>query len=160
MIRPATTDDADQIAAIYNYYIENTIVTFEEECVPASEVAQRIAAVIPDSPWLVSEEQGSIVGYAYATPLEARASYRHSVEATIYLEKGRVGQGLGATLYSALVADLQERGRHCAIGRVALPNDASIALHEKLGFVKVAHLREIGYKFDRWIDVGYWELLL
>jgi len=160
MIRPATTDDAGQIASLYNYYVENTTVTFEEDPLPNSEVARRITTVMLNNLWLVSEQQGSIAGYACATPFDTRASYRHSVETTVYLAKDRVRQGLGTGLYAALIEELRNRGRHCAIGRITLPNDASIALHEKLGFAKAAQLNEIGYKLERWIDVSYWELLL
>jgi phosphinothricin acetyltransferase len=160
MIRPATTNDAEQIASLYNYYVEKTTVTFEEDSLPASEVARRITAVMLDNPWLVAEQQGSITGYAYAAPFETRTSYRHSVETSIYLAKNKIRQGLGTDLYAALIENLRNCDRHCAIGRIALPNDASIALHEKLGFTKVAQLNEIGYKFEQWIDVGYWELLL
>jgi len=160
MIRPATIDDAEQIAVLYNYYVENTTVTFEEKCIPVSEIANRIVAVAADNSWLVSEQGGSIVGYAYATEFDDRAAYRHSVETTLYLANDQVGRGLGSELYSALIEDLRSRSRHCAVGRIALPNEASVALHEKLGFTNVAQLREVGRKFDQWIDVSYWQLML
>ncbi|MFL2546523.1 MAG: N-acetyltransferase family protein [Candidatus Rariloculaceae bacterium] len=160
MIRPANTDDVERIASLYNYYVANTIATFEEEPVTVAEMQTRLTTVITSNPWFVAEEEGSIVGYAYAGQFERRASYRHSVETSVYLDRARVGNGFGMRLYTALLGDLRARGRHCAIGRIALPNDASIALHERLGFENVAHLREIGFKFNQWIDVGYWELLL
>jgi len=160
MIRPATSGDAEQIAAIYNYYVENSTVTFEEEPLPAPEIERRIIDVSTNNPWLVSEQQDLITGYAYATPFDARGAYRNSVETTVYLTRDNIGQGLGSKLYAALIEDLRSRNRHCAVGKIALPNGASVALHEKFGFEKVAQLREIGFKFDQWIDVGYWELLL
>ncbi len=159
MIRPATTGDAGEIAAFYNHYVENTVITFEEESISTAEMAARITLVTSTNPCLVSEEQGSITGYAYASPFDSRAAYRHSVETTVYLSPEHVGRGLGSKLYRALLDDLLGREIHCAIGRIALPNDPSVALHEKFGFVKVAELREIGRKLDQWVDVGYWELL-
>jgi len=96
MIRPATTGDAEQIAPLYNYYVENTTVTFEEEPLSASEIERRIIAVMKDNPWLVSEQRGSIAGYAYATPFDARCAYRNAVETTVYLAKDCIGQGLGS----------------------------------------------------------------
>ena len=159
MIRPATTRDAEQIATLYNFYVENTVVTFEETRVSASEMATRIATIMSAYPWLVLEKQGSIAGYAYAGLFDSRCAYRTSVESTIYLAHDQAGRGLGSKLYRALLDDLLVSDVHCAIGRIALPNEPSITLHEKFGFVNVGQLREIGRKFDRWIDVGYWELL-
>jgi phosphinothricin acetyltransferase len=160
MIRPATTDDVEQITTLYNHYVENTVITFEEDRLSATEMATRIAGVTETDLWLVSEQQGSITGYAYATPFDSRPAYRHAVETTVYLAPEHVGQGVGSKLYRALLDQLRVREFHCAIGRIALPNDASVALHEKFGFVKVAQLKDVGRKFDQWIDVGYWELLL
>jgi phosphinothricin acetyltransferase len=111
-------------------------------------------------PWLVFETAAGIAGYAYAAPWKARAAYRHSVESSIYLAPHATGKGLGSALYSELIADLRRLGMHCVIGGAALPNPASVALHDKLGFIKVADFRQVGFKFGRWIDVSYWELLL
>lgn len=161
MIRPATTADAAAIAAIYNHYVANTIITFEEEPVSAADMAGRITEVAAASlPWFVWEENGRILGYAYASKWKSRCAYRHSVEASLYLEKSATGRGLGTKLYAALIADVKQRGMHAVIGGAALPNPASVALHEKLGFVKVAYFKQTGWKFKQWIDVGYWELIL
>ncbi len=161
MIRRATIADAAAIAAIYNHYVANTIVTFEEEAVPAADMAQRIGEVFSAGlPWLVATEDDRVLGYAYAGKWKTRCSYRFSVESTVYLDHSATGRGLGTALYSALVAEMKKLGMHAMIGGVALPNAASVALHEKLGFQKVAHFREVGWKFNRWIDVGYWQLLL
>jgi phosphinothricin acetyltransferase len=158
VIRPATTDDAGAIARIYDHYIRETVVTFEEEAVPASEMARRIETVLSASlPYLVAVETEGVVGYAYAGRWHARSAYRFSVETTIYLDAAAVGRGLGTALYGALFEDLAQRGLHVAIGGIALPNAASVALHEKLGFRKAAHYDEVGFKFGRWIDVGYWQ---
>lgn len=161
MIRSATPADAAAIAGIYNYYITDTIVTFEETTVTGGEMAGRIAAVLgAGHPWLVVEDQGAVVGYAYASAWKGRCAFRFSLETTVYLQHGAMGRGLGAALYRQLIARLRELKYHVAIGGIALPNDASVRLHEKLGFRKVAHFTEVGYKFGRWLDVGYWELLL
>jgi phosphinothricin acetyltransferase len=160
MIRPATPEDAAQICDIYNHYVRETTVTFEELPVSANEMAQRIGDITLRLPWLVWEEEGAILGYAYASPWKARAAYRHSVEASIYLLQSATGRGIGSSLYRALIEDVRKRGVHAVIGGAALPNPASIALHERLGFEKVAQFRQVGFKFGRWVDVAYWELVL
>lgn len=161
MIRPASVADADAIASIYNHYVRETVVTFEEEPVSAADMAGRIAEVAATSlPWLVAEQAGSVVGYARATKWRPRSAYRYSVETTIYLAPAHLGNGIGTQLYRELLEQLKHRGLHLAIGGVALPNAASVALHEKLGFRKVAHFGEVGFKFGRWIDVAYWQLPL
>jgi L-amino acid N-acyltransferase YncA len=160
MIRPALLEDAMQIAAIYNLYIAETVVTFEEQEITGEMMAERMRAVLPSLPWLVWEEQDQIVGYAYATPWKQRSAYRHSVESTIYLHPAAVRRGIGTQLYAALIEELGGRNVHAVVGGIALPNVASTTLHEKLGFNKIAHFREVGRKFNRWVDVGYWELLL
>ena len=160
MLRHCTPRDAAPICDIYNYYVRETVVTFEESPVLEAEMAKRIADVTSHLPWLVWEENGAIVGYAYASPWKVRAAYRHAVEASIYLAPNATGRGLGSRLYTALIAELRQRGLHCVIGGAALPNAASVALHQNLGFRKVAEFREVGFKFGRWIDVAYWELML
>ena len=160
LLRPCTPADAAQVCDIYNHYVRETVVTFEESPVLETDMARRIADVTPQLPWLAWEREGVIVGYAYASPWKVRAAYRHSVEASVYLAPHATGQGLGSRLYQALIAELRQRNLHCVIGGAALPNPASVALHEKLGFRKVAEFREVGFKFGRWIDVAYWELVL
>ncbi len=160
MIRPATAADAEQICDIYNHYVRDTVVTFEESPVAAAEMAQRIADITARLPWLVWESDGVVLGYAYASPWKVRAAYRRSVEASIYLAPQATGRGIGTALYEAIIRDVRGRGIHCVIGGAALPNAASVALHERLGFEKVAQFRQVGFKFGRWIDVAYWELLL
>lgn len=161
MIRPAFASDADSIARIYNHYVLNTIITFEEEAVTPQEIVARIAEVTSTSlPWLVAEDAGRIVGYAYASKWKGRCAYRFSVESTVYLDPAAVGTGYGTTLYQHLFAALRHCGMHVVIGGIALPNPASVALHEKLGLKKVAHFHEVGFKFEKWIDVGYWQATL
>lgn len=157
-IRAATAQDAAAIAAIYNPYIAETTISFEEEPVSEVEMRARIAAVQDGGlPWLVLERDGEIAGYAYATKWRVRHAYRFSVETTVYLAAPHAGKGAGTALYTALLAHLRAAGCHLAIGGIAQPNAASVALHEKMGYRKVAHFGEVGFKFGRWIDVGYWE---
>ena len=161
MLRPATPADAAALAAIYNHYITDTVVTFEEDPLPPEEMARRLAATTAEGfPWLVWEEDGRVRGYAYADRWKTRRSYRHSAEATVYLDSAATGRGIGPQLYAAVIAALKAMGMHAVMGGVALPNPASVTLHEKLGFVPVAHFKETGFKFGQWIDVGYWELIL
>jgi L-amino acid N-acyltransferase YncA len=157
-VRACRESDAGAIAAIYNEYIRDTVITFEETPVAADEMARRIAEVGARYPWLVYD--GAVVGWAYATTWKTRSAYRNTVETTIYLAASHCGRGIGRALYEPLIADLKARKLHCALGCIALPNPASIALHKKRGFQKVAHFAEVGRKFDRWVDVGYWQLLL
>jgi phosphinothricin acetyltransferase len=160
-IRPASPPDAARICAIYNHYVTTTTVSFEEDPVGEPEMAQRIADVIAAGlPWLVLEVDGELAGYAYATKWRVRPAYRFSVESSVYLDQKFAGRGLGRLLYGTLLDALRGRELHLVIGGIALPNDASIALHEALGFRKVAHFSEVGKKFGRWLDVGYWELRL
>ena len=160
MIRNATSADAPQIVAIYNHYVLATHITFEEIAVTASDMAGRIADVQKSLPWLVHETDGIIDGYCYATKWRVRAAYRFAVETSVYLRPESGGRGLGTRLYEQLLPRLQALRIHTAIGGIALPNEASIALHERQGFAKVAQFHQVGWKFDRWIDVGYWQRIL
>ncbi len=160
-IRPATTRDAAAIAAIYNPYITGTIVSFEESEVPNAEMTRRIEATrAAQMPWVVAEIGDAVVGYAYATRWRERASYRHAAELAVYVDGDRSRQGIGSALIPALLDRLRAMGTHTVIAGIALPNPGSVALHEKFGFRKVAHFEEVGRKFDEWVDVGYWEVIL
>ena len=157
-VRDAAGSDGAALADIYNHYIDHTIVTFEEERVAAAGMARRVEDVRAAAlPWLVAERDGELLGYAYATGWRARAAYRFCVEVSVYLRHDRFGVGLGTALYDELFARLAARGFHSLLGCISLPNEASIALHEKFGMRKVAHFPEVGFKFGRWIDVGYWQ---
>lgn len=158
MIRLAKNSDSEDIARIYNHYITSTIVTFEEDEISPADISERLADNSKANlPWLVDETDGCVNGYAYANKWKGRCAYRYSVEVTVYLAKSSVGQGLGTKLYAALFNELRKRSYHTVIGGISLPNPASIALHEKFGMQKVAHFKEVGYKFNQWIDVGYWQ---
>lgn len=160
-IRAAMAADAAAVAGIYNHYVATSAITFEEQPVAAEEMARRIADVqaVP-LPWLVAEHGGRIAGYAYAGKWKARAAYRFSVETTVYVAPDAVGGGVGSALYAALFDGLRSHDVHAVIGGIALPNEASVALHQKFGMKKVAHFEQVGFKFGRWIDVGYWQATL
>lgn len=160
MIREVRVSDAKSIAAIYNYYVVNTVITFEEDIVSTGEMKDRIKNITSKLPWIVFEEDGEIFGYAYASEWKSRCAYRYSVESTVYVDNKKKREGVGTQLYRELLAKITAMDIHAVIGGIALPNEGSIALHEKLGFEKVAQFKEVGYKFNSWIDVGYWELVL
>lgn len=161
ILRDATADDAPAIAAIYNPYILDTTISFEEDPVSDAEMARRVADVqAAGLPWLVAEADGAVIGYAYATKWRVRHAYRHSVESSVYLAPAEARKGIGSALYSALFERLRAGGYHLVIGGIALPNDASVALHEKMGYEKAAQFKEVGFKFGRWLDVGYWQKIL
>ena len=161
MIRLAGKEDAAVIAQIYNYYVLNDFSTFEEQVVSEQEMQARIEQVSSDKlPWLVVLAEQKVVGYAYASRWRTRSAYRHSVEISVYLDHAEQGKGLGAQLYEALFDQLRSRPVHTVVGGITLPNPASIGLHEKFGLSKVAHFKEIGYKFGKRQDVGYWQIIL
>ena len=160
MIRPVTQHDAEEICRIYYYHVQNTIVTFEEQAVSADEMRQRIDQTTRDYPWLVLEQEGSVIGYAYADRWKSRCSFRYAVESTIYLAEGARHKGSGTRLYQSLIEELRACPVHCVVAAISLPNPESVALHEKLGFEKVAHFMQVGWKLNQWIDVGCWELML
>jgi phosphinothricin acetyltransferase len=160
-LRGATPEDGAAVAAIYNYYIRETVVTFETEPVEDSVMTGRIAEALADGlPYLVAMHDGKVAGFAYASKWKGRCAYRYSVESTVYLDPGCTGGGIGTQLYRALIDEIRALNMHAVIGGISLPNDASVALHEKLGFKKVGQFSEVGFKFDRWVDVGYWQLTL
>ena len=160
MIRSALKKDAEKLCTIYNHFVKNSVVTFEEETVSTQDMAQRIDEISSSYPWLVFEADGQIAGYAYASRWRQRAAYRNTVEVTVYVAPDLQAKGVGTKLYQALIEKLREQQFHSALGGIALPNQASIAVHEKLGFKKVAEFSEVGRKFGRWVDVAYWQLIL
>lgn len=162
MIRPAIPSDASDIVEIYNHFILHSHATFEVEPISIDEMTVRISKVQEQFqlPWIVLEMEDRIVGYAYATQWKARKAYAKTTETSIYLHKDHGGKGYGRKLYSHLLDQLKSLGYHAIIGGMSLPNDSSQMLHENLGFVKIGHFKDVGYKFDRWIDVGYWQLIL
>ncbi len=160
MIRPVIESDAKEIAEIYNYYILNTIATFQEDKVSESDIKDKINQVIRSYPWFVFEENNKVIGYAYANQWKERTAYRFCVESSIYVKDEYQKKGVGSQLLSYLISDLKEDDFHSVIAGIAFPNEASVAMYKKNGFRKVAHFTDIGYKFEQWIDLEYWELLL
>lgn len=158
-IRIAKMSDAEQISEIYNFYIQETHHTFETEPINVSEMQNHIGEIVKNYPFLVAEENDEIFGFAYATKYKSRQAYRHSVGVSVYVKHDQKQKGIGKLLYRELLKNLSKTDVHAIIAGIALPNDASIRLHERFGFEKVAHFREVGFKFGKWIDVGYWELI-
>lgn len=159
-IRPAALRDAEEIAEIYNHYVRHSVVTFEEQPVSVDEMKQRIEGGLASGyPWFAATVGDRLIGFAYASQWKSRSAYRESCETTIYLDEEFIGQGIGLHLYAILLNELWTRGFHTAIGGISLPNQASVAMHEKLGFKSVGTFVQVGYKLGRRIDVGYWQIL-
>ena len=154
-IRLANTNDAAAIAAIYRPYVEDTRISFEEEAPDAAEIVLRMAS--PIHPWLVAEEEGDILGYASTSPMRNRPAYRWSVETGIYLDAAAQGRGLGRLMLNTHLELLERQGFVTVIAGIALPNAASVAVHEKLGFVLSGIERGVGFKLGQWVDVGRWQ---
>jgi phosphinothricin acetyltransferase len=155
LVRLAGPADAAGIAAIYRPYVEGTHISFEEVAPGADEIARRMAS--PAHPWLVAEEDGRIIGYASTSPMRDRPAYRWSVETGLYVEQAQHGRGIGRQLLEAHLDLLRRQGFVTAIAGIALPNDASVALHEKLGFTLSGIERGVGFKLGQWINVGRWQ---
>lgn len=160
MIRSAATEDANGICEIYNHYVLHSKITFEEQVVTVDEMKERITETLAGLPWLVWVEDEGVQGFAYASKWKGRCAYRYSVESTVYVAEGSTSRGIGTKLYEALLEELRLRKLHTVMGGIALPNAESVALHQKLGFEKVAQFQEVGWKFGEWVDVGYWQLFL
>lgn len=158
LIRPAGKVDAAGLVAIYRPYVEDSRVSFEETAPDTAEMARRVRGDRPGYyPWFVAEEDGRLLGYAASSPFRARPAYRWTVETGIYLAANAQGRGVGRALLSTLLEVLERHGYVAAIGAIALPNDASVALHEKLGFFHTGTYRGVGFKMGEWLDVGLWE---
>ncbi|MGN6816036.1 MAG: arsinothricin resistance N-acetyltransferase ArsN1 family B [Solirubrobacterales bacterium] len=152
--------DATACAAIYAPHVEGSAVSFEEQAPNAEQLATRIERAVATHAWLVAEREGRVVGYAYATDYNQRPAYRWSTSVSVYVADGERGVGVGRALYEALFERLRERGFRMACAGITLPNEASVALHESLGFEQVGLNRHIGWKHGAWRDVGWWQLEL
>jgi phosphinothricin acetyltransferase len=157
IVRLATAGDAAAIAAIYAPYVTDSFVSFETEAPDEAEMRRRIEAGGALHPWLVGEVDGRLCGYASAPAFRPRAAYRYAVETSVYLAPEACGRGLGRTLYERLLDLLIGQGFAQAIGAISLPNEASVRLHEALGFTAAGAYRQVGWKCGRWIDVGLWQ---
>ena len=150
-IRPVTLEDAPELVRIYAPYVEKTAITFEYQVPTIEEFEGRIEKILQRFPYLVAEVDGQV--HAYASSYYDRSAYDWAVEVSVYVDQDHRGQGLGSRLYEALEIEIEARGYLRFLACIALPNPASIALHEKRGYVKVAHFPKIGYKFDQWHDI-------
>ena len=155
-VRPATVDDAPELAAIYSPVVRDTAISFELEPPGPVEMARRIERVVSGFPWLVAEEGDVVVGYAYAAALKDRPAYRWSVETTVYIDGGHRGHGVGRILYTALIDVATMWGFANAFAGIALPNPASETLHRSVGFSRVGVFPRAGHKMGEWHDVGWW----
>ncbi len=161
IIRKVEINDAVAICDIYNYYVENTAVSFETVAVTVREMEERIVGILNNGfPYYVVEVDGIIAGYYYISKWKERCSYSSTREVTIYLRKEMTGKGLGTLLYDHLFKTIDYKNIHVLIAGICTPNEGSIRLHEKFGFKQVAFMKEVGWKFGEWRDVGYWELIL
>jgi L-amino acid N-acyltransferase YncA len=159
-IRLVTPDDAAGILLIYGPIVRETSISFELEVPTLEQMQERIASVSAVFPWLVDEGNGEVRGYAYASRHRERAAYQWSTDVSVYVAADARGQGIARRLYRALLSILRDLSYYSALAGIALPNDASVALHESLGFQKVGVYRSVGFKHGAWHDVGWWQLAL
>lgn len=160
ILRVAKPEDAGAIAAIYSPFVTDTFISFEIHPPEADEMRRRILSTLMTYPWLVAERAGQVVGYAYASQHRAREAYRWACDVAVYLSSPAQGQGLGSALYTDLLRILTSQGFRRAYGGIALPNAASLALHEKLGFQHLGTYTKVGFKLGQWHDVGWWQCSL
>jgi phosphinothricin acetyltransferase len=158
-VRPAAPRDATACATIYAPFVERTCISFELDVPNEAEMARRISEYSASHAWLVAELDGSVAGYAYGSPHRTRAAYASSCDVAVYVDPARSRQGIGRALYAELLRRLGEK-YHAAFAGIALPNDASVGLHEAMGFTPVGIYREVGWKMGGWRDVGWWQRLL
>lgn len=159
-IRLAHDGDAEAIAAIYRPVVENTAISFETVAPDSHEISRRLSETMTEYPWLVCERDGQVAGYAYATRHRVRAAYQWSVDTSVYIDDAHKRSGVGRGLYQSLFAILAPQGFFNAFAGIALPNPASVGLHEAMGFEKLGVYRNVGFKLGEWHDVGWWQLQL
>lgn len=159
-IREATLADADVIASIYAPYVRDTVISFEVVPPSAEEMAGRMRGGMAAYPWLVCTDDGTVLGYAYASRHRDRAAYQWSVDVSVYIRSDAHRRGIGRALYSALLRIVAAQGFYNAYGGITLPNPSSVGLHEAMGFRSVGVYRAVGYKHGAWHDVGWWDLML
>jgi L-amino acid N-acyltransferase YncA len=159
-IRPARADDLGAINDIYNYYVERSTCTFQTEPETAEDRAAWFSAHDAAHPVIVAEVAGEVVGWGSLSRFHSRCAYRFTVETSVYVRHDALAKGIGHALMVELIVRARAAGHHSIIGAICTENAPSLALGEKLGFVKVGHLHEVGFKFDRWLDVAYMQLIL
>ncbi|MCF7569296.1 N-acetyltransferase family protein [Sabulilitoribacter arenilitoris] len=160
MIRPVHIEDAQSLLNIYNYYVINTAVTFDIEPITLKTFIKKLNVLKKDYPFIVFEENNTILGYAYGSRFRPKPAYDYVVESTVYVKYDTHGRQIGTQLYAELLKLLKKENFHTVLGVLTIPNDASIKLHERFGFKQVANLKEVGLKFGKWLDVGIWQLKL
>lgn len=160
IIRMARAEDAAAIQRIYAPFVRDTAITFETVAPTEAEILDRLTATLPTLPWLVAETDGNVLAYAYASRHHTRAAYRWSVDVSVYVDPVRHRRGIGRALYLPLLDRLRRQGFYTAYAAITLPNEASVGLHETLGFQPLCVFRHVGYKLGDWRDVGYWQLEL
>jgi phosphinothricin acetyltransferase len=157
-VRAATHEDAAAVAQVYAPYVRDTVVTFEVEPPDAPTMARRMVDTLAMYPWLVAENAGEIVGYAYAGRHRERPAYRWTIDTTIYIDRAYRRAGVGRKLYRSLLEILRRQGFRSAFAEIVLPNAGSVGLHESMGFCKIGIHHDIGFKLGSWCDIGYWRL--
>lgn len=160
VIRPVTIADAPAIADIYSYYIRHTTATFDTAEIAPPAMQEKIVAAVTDYPYLVLEENGELIGYSCVSAWKPRAAFLRSGEVSIYLHQEHTGKGHGRRLLGALLDRAPDYGLHSLISGIALPNPGSEALHLSLGFTHTGLMREMGFKFDRYIDIAYYQYIV
>ena len=160
VIRSAQDSDVEQLCDIYNEYVKDTIITFDTQLKEIPAFRSEMHDSMKTLPYIVAEKDGQILGFAFASCWKSRCAYNYSVESSIYVLPESKGKRVGYSLYYQLIKELKNLEIHAVIAGISLPNVISVGLHEKMGFQKIAHFKEVGYKFNRWIDMGYWELIL
>jgi len=160
MIRPLHINDTKALLDIYNYYVLNTTVTFDIEALSIEIFIEKLNQINVDYPFIVYEEDNEILGYAYGSRFRPKPAYNFVVESTVYVKHTAHGKQIGTKLYAELIRLLKETNLHTVLGVLTIPNEASIKLHEKFGFEQVANLKEVGFKFGEWQNIGIWQLNL
>jgi L-amino acid N-acyltransferase YncA len=160
LIRPATSADAERCREIYAPFVADTWISFELVVPSVDEMKGRIGSYSESHQWLVAEMDGLVAGYAYGSPHRAREAYAPSRDVAVYVDPAFSRRGVGTALYDVLFPALKAKGSHAVFAGIALPNDASVALHEACGFTPIGVYREVGWKMGGWRDVGWWQRLL
>ncbi len=160
MVRPFKISDTQQLLEIYNYYVLNSTATFDDVPLSFEMFSDKITRINADYPFIVFEENNKILGYAYGSKFRPKPAYNKTVESTVYVKHDTFGKQIGTKLYKELLNLLKKEQYHVVLGVLTIPNEASIKLHEKFGFTKVADLKQVGFKFGKWQDVGFWQLNL
>lgn len=160
MIRQIITSDIPEILPIYNYHVQNTVVTFDIIPLSLEQFTEKVKRISNEFPFLVYIENNEILGFTYASKWRQKPAYNHTVESTVYTKNSAQRKNIGTKLYHELLKQLTVKGYKIVIGGISLPNEPSIKFHEKFGYEKVGHFSKVGKKFDKWVDVAFWQLNL